>query len=79
MTPTGWRGSSCSTLDLLPARADAGYKVAGRSSWGGSILQDDDNGTWHMFVEEIVEGCGLNTYARNMRIAHAISESGQAE
>lgn len=28
-----------------------------------------------MFVEEIAEGCGLNAYGRNMRIAHATSQA----
>jgi hypothetical protein len=73
----GWIGTSCSALDLLPARKAAGYKMPGRSSWGGSVIRA--NGTYHMFVEELVNGCGLNTYARNMRIAHAISESGRAD
>ena len=50
-----------------------GYRLANRSSWGGSVVKDGD--TFHMFVEEIVNDCGLNTYARNMRIAHAVSDS----
>ena len=75
----GWTGSSCDSLDLLPARRVNGYKIPGRSSWGGSIVKDDDDGKYHMFVEEIVNGCGLNTYARNMRIAHAVSESDNAD
>ena len=74
----GWTGATCSTLDLLPARRANGYKVKGQSSWGGSIVKGG-NGTFHMFVEEIVNGCGLNTYARNMRIAHAVSETGRAD
>ena len=73
----GWRGSTCSVLDLLPARKLNGYKMPTRSSWGGSVLHDGD--TWHMFVEEIVGACGLNTYARNMRIAHAVSASGRPD
>ena len=39
------------------------------------MLKGED-GNWHMFVEEIVNNCGLNTYARNMRIAHAVSSTG---
>ena len=73
----GWTGANCSALNLQPARARAGFRLANASSWGGSVLKE--GGTYHMFVEELVGGCGLNTYARNMRIAHAVSESGRAD
>lgn len=60
-------------MQFLPAALENGYKVKGRGSWGGSVLRDGD--TYHMFVEEMTNDCGLNTYARNMRIAHAVSSS----
>jgi hypothetical protein len=67
---SGWGGPRCAVLQLAPAQLSNGYKQPGRSSWGGSVLQDEQ-GTFHMFVEELVNSCGLNTYARNMRIARA--------
>eukprot|EP01065_Artemidia_motanka_P038870 TRINITY_DN47715_c0_g1_i1.p1 TRINITY_DN47715_c0_g1~~TRINITY_DN47715_c0_g1_i1.p1 ORF type:complete len:402 (+),score=109.91 TRINITY_DN47715_c0_g1_i1:51-1256(+) len=67
-----WDGPTCSRLVLLPAKVDNGYRKTGdESSWGGSVVRD--GGEWRMFVEELVGGCGLNTYARNMRITHASS------
>ena len=69
----GWGGASCATLLLAPAAAQNGYRVANRSSWGGSVIKQ--GGTYHMFVEELVSDCGLNTYARNMRVAHAVSQT----
>ena len=67
----GWTGPRCSTLQLAPAAVANGYRQPDRSSWGGTVLKAD--GVFHMFVEELVNSCGLNTYARNMRIAHATS------
>jgi len=68
-----WSGDHCETLELMPAALENGYKQQGRASWGGSVIKDRD--TYHMFVEELVNGCGLNTYARNMRVAHATSST----
>ena len=69
----GWGGEQCATLRLAPAAADNGYRQPNRSSWGGSVIKEGP--LYHMFVEEIVNDCGLNTYARNMRVAHAVSDS----
>eukprot|EP01052_Picozoa_sp_SAG31_P029579 SAG31_NODE_2950_length_4870_cov_3.507860_7_plen_334_part_00 len=69
----GWGGPGCSRLQLAKAAKSNGYHQMGRSSWGGSVLRNGD--TFHMFVEELVGSCGLNTYARNMRIAHATSRN----
>ena len=38
-------------------------------AWSASLSGSDHP----RFVEEIVNGCGLNTYARNMRVAHAVA------
>ncbi len=69
----GWGGEQCATLRLAPAATENGYRHLNRSSWGGSVIKQGS--TYHMFVEEIVNDCGLNTYARNMRVAHAVSDS----
>lgn len=69
----GWRGADCSVLNLGLAAVANGYRQPNVSSWGGSVVVEGD--TFHMFVEEIVNNCGLNTYARNMRVAHAVSKT----
>ena len=69
-----WAGASCSRLALLPAPHDGGYRALNTSSWGGTVVHFD--GAWHMIVAESLGGCGLNAYARNLRLAHAVSSSG---
>lgn len=69
----GWVGTTCNKLNLGPAALSNGYRRPGVSSWGGSVIRDGDK--YHLFVEELVNGCGLNTYVRNMRIAHAVSNT----
>ena len=70
----GWKGSFCEQLDLLPATRDPrtprwiapgtlGYNqlnAAGHwtSSWGGAVVRDD-NGTYHMWVNELTDSCGM--------------------
>ena len=60
-------------LNLGPAAFVNGYRQPNVSSWGGSVIREGN--LFHMFVEEIVKNCGLDTYARNMRVAHAVSKS----
>lgn len=31
------------------------------SSWGGNVVRDDE-GTYHLYVSEMVGGCGLKTW-----------------
>ena len=40
-----WRGDACQYLNLLPAKRDAGLQQPNGSSWGGSILRTETNGT----------------------------------
>ena len=57
---SGWIGSSCERLDLLPANLAQGYNhLLGHerdnestSSWGATQLKDDD-GVYHSFVGEM--------------------------
>ena len=73
-----WRGSQCSTLNLLPARPDAGLNASDAggplSSWGGTVLAGDD-GKWHMHVAEFVGQCGFNGWATNSRVVHAVADA----
>jgi len=62
--------------ELLPAPATHAYPPPRifneTSSWGGSVMQDDD-GVYHMFVAEMAEGFGLNSWGTNSIVAHAVS------
>ena len=67
----------CSALALQPAVRGAGLHTVdgGRntSSWGGSVLQDEATGLWHMFASEITEHCGIASWTFNSRVVHATS------
>ena len=67
----------CSALSLLPALRGTGlHSVDGgrnTSSWGGSVLQDETTGVWHMFASEMTAHCGINSWTFNSRIVHATS------
>lgn len=45
--------------------------IANTTSWGGSVLQDGD--TYHMFVAEMSNGCGMGTWTTNSQVVHATS------
>jgi len=65
----------CASLALLPAQRGAGLHTldgaANTSSWGGSVLQDEATGLWHMFASEITAHCGINAWTYNSRVVHA--------
>ena len=84
-TPTGacsclpqWQGPHCASLRLLPSPRSAGLQDAdspfswdaARSYWGGSVLQGDD-GRYHMWAAEIVQGCGIWTWMPNSQVGVA--------
>ena len=48
----GWVGEQCHSLDLLPTPLDSGLQDPVLSSWGGSVLQNATDGSWHMYAEE---------------------------
>lgn len=75
-----WTGESCSQLNLLaPEHVMAAYPppdlIGNTTSWGGSVIHDSDTGIYHMFVAEMSQGCGLNSWTSNSQIAHATSAS----
>jgi hypothetical protein len=43
------------------------------SSWGGSVL--NVSGTFHMYVAEMLNSCGMRTWSTNSAIRHAVSDS----
>ena len=70
---TVWRGNSCATLAVGPATPPlaAAYGAAPNvSSWGGNAVSDD-SGLFHLFVAEMMLGCGLGSWSHNSRVAHA--------
>ena len=75
---TAWRGDSCQLLNLQPAMRRSGvqwhHDGKNISTWGGSVVQV--NGTFHMWLSEMVNHCGIDSCTRNSRIVHAISRTG---
>eukprot|EP00036_Acanthoecidae_sp_10tr_P014772 CAMPEP_0206291816 /NCGR_PEP_ID=MMETSP0106_2-20121207/3311_1 /ASSEMBLY_ACC=CAM_ASM_000206 /TAXON_ID=81532 /ORGANISM="Acanthoeca-like sp., Strain 10tr" /LENGTH=841 /DNA_ID=CAMNT_0053722381 /DNA_START=158 /DNA_END=2683 /DNA_ORIENTATION=- len=76
---SGWSGAACETLAMLPtprlARAAAyggDSQTPNVSSWGGNALLGDD-GQWHLWVSEFVNGCGLSSWLSNSVITHAVA------
>ena len=69
----------CSSLALLPAPRGGGLHSldGGRntSSWGGSVLQDEATGLWHMFASELTQHCGISSWTYNSRVVHATAPS----
>lgn len=73
----GWTGESCQTLHVGKVdKTKWGYNQLGApnpaGSWGGGVLQDDA-GTWHMWVSENANRCGMNSWGGNSQIVHASS------
>ena len=44
------------------------------SSWKGSVAKGED-GLWHMWLSELTEHCGIDSWIQNSRIVHATSTS----
>lgn len=84
----GWFGTDCGRLDLAPATRYTGfnntnatspdhYNNRGNSSWGGQILQDqDDPRLFHLIYDQFAHGCGLSGWRPTSFIARAESTSG---
>ena len=70
----GWRGCSCSELALVPATVGAGLHAEPSSvlsSWGGWIGWDGVTQRWQMLANEMVNGCGINSWEANSRVVRA--------
>eukprot|EP00041_Stephanoeca_diplocostata_P021861 m.516375 g.516375 ORF g.516375 m.516375 type:complete len:436 (-) comp21927_c4_seq5:565-1872(-) len=60
----GFKGESCSVLNLAPAAGNSRALYAGdRSTWGGSVI--GINGTYYMYTAQMMNGCGLNSWECN--------------
>lgn len=57
-----WKGPTCSILDIKPRPQSSVPAIYGYSpnvsSWGGNVVKGDD-GLYHLYVSEMVGGCGL--------------------
>ena len=74
-----WIGKYCGQLHLVATARDAGlqsHDSGGRvSSWGGSVVRDD-NGTYHMWAAEMTSNTGILVWMSNSQVRHAVSHSG---
>jgi hypothetical protein len=73
---TGWGGTSCSALTVVPGPRALGYhnETPGvGASWGANAIFVD--GLWHAFVAEMTHNCTLNAYGSNSQIIHATAPS----
>ena len=67
-----WTGPSCTALALLPTKEDNGLRRPDRASWGGSVVKDGD--TYHMYVADMIKGCGLRSWESASQITHATAK-----
>ena len=77
-----WEGARCEVLRRLPVQASSGFQSphdaslpearVNVSSWGGSVVQDDD-GMFHMYAAEMIGGCGIDYWEPNSRVVHAVA------
>ena len=70
-----WRGERCHELALLPAEMSAGLQDPHLSTWGGSVLHNATDGTWHMYAAVIENECGLSSWRPNSAIGYANATS----
>jgi hypothetical protein len=63
------------SLPLLPAPAPAtqAFNSSAYASWGGSVIQDNETGAYHMFAAVFIDGTGLNSWQSNSEIMHAVA------
>lgn len=74
----GWMGTTCEVFDLMPVNPQrGGLKLPNHdsSTWGGSVVFNEDDGMYHMFASEILYDCGLYYWTTNSQVIRAVSES----
>lgn len=80
MCDKGWKGPDCGILNLVTTPTIAyGFGTTPKtSSWGGGPpAYDNATGMYHLFVSELAGNCGMTTWARMSRGAHAISKTAE--
>ena len=74
----GWTGKACGVLNLAPTPPGSSTNIypapaSNMSSWGGGVVFRD--GKYHLYVSEMMNHCGLSTWATNSLIRHAVSDT----
>lgn len=84
-----WHGDQCQELSLVapksvvPAYPPASWK-GNTTSWGGSVVRapTGEQGAdgkavaqYHMFLAEMLNGCGMQTWTTNSIIRHAVADT----
>ena len=75
-----WHGPACELLGVQPAPAagpaygtNATSSTQASTSWGGTALFI--NGSYHLYVAELANHCGLGSWTSASRCTHATSAS----
>lgn len=73
---TGWKGQYCESLDLLPTTNRSGLNLLyseNTSTWGGSVLWDEETSRYHMFASEMAHHCGIHRWVSSSVVVRAVS------
>jgi hypothetical protein len=73
-----WSGNHCQFLQSQPVSFPQGYGMEPNltSTWGGGILHEEDDDSYHLYVSRMTNDCRLEHWMTNSRIDHAVSHSG---
>lgn len=72
-------GRHCAQLALRPAETSLAIYRANASSWGGSPVRDEGDGSYHLYFADMQGGCGLQSWECNSAVAHAMAPAGRPE
>lgn len=67
----GFKGTSCSQLDLLPTKQEWGFNNKEYPSWGGNVVFHDEK--YHLFASYMKHRCDISMYATNSAVLRASS------
>jgi hypothetical protein len=77
-----WMGRYCGQLHLVETPRTAGLQMSDAaglvSTWGGSVVRGDAEGTYEMYAAEMTHNTGIVVWLSNSRIRHARSTTGPA-
>jgi hypothetical protein len=62
-----WEGTQCERFAQLPTPSHSDIKETNVTTWGGGPLQRKVNGSFHMYVAEMVGSCGITTWQTTRR------------
>jgi hypothetical protein len=77
---SSWSGPGCVELSIGRTNLSSGLfdrdsRGVHLSTWGGSVLVDDD-GVYHMWAARMTANCGIASWLSNSEIVHATSSTG---